>query len=48
MAFGWNKVISVQCQPSHSQGRPAAGSMVLQSEAEAVPELPGAAGVQSV
>ena len=48
MAFGWNKVISVQCQPSHSQGRPAAGSMVLQSEAEVGPELRRAAAVQHV
>ena len=33
---------------SHSQGRPAAGSMVLSSEAEVGAELRGAAGVQPV
>ena len=33
---------------SHSQGRPAAGSMVLPSEAEVGAELRGAAGVQPV
>ena len=33
---------------SHSQGRPAAGSMVLPSEAEVGPELRGAAAVQHV
>ena len=33
---------------SHSQGRPAAGSMVFPSEAEVGPELRRAAGVQPV
>ena len=33
---------------SHSQGRPAAGSMVHLSEVEVGPELRGAAGVQPV
>ena len=48
MALGWSQVISVQFQPSNSQGRLAVGSMVLLYEVEAVPELRGAAGVQPV